>query len=238
MRSSRMNRRQLLAGLMSASVVGILPPLGHAAQAQHDSEEPPAITPDQALERLIAGNERFTSGKVSHPHQDLARRTELTKGQSPFAVIVGCSDSRVSPEVVFDQGLGDLFVVRVAGNVVDSTVAGSVEYAVAHLHSSVVLVLGHEKCGAVTAALLPQSDRQKESANIQALLNQIEPSLRDLGSHLTQDQRLVAGIEANALLSARNLGASPVLSRAVEEKKLKILSAVYQLGSGKAKLIQ
>jgi carbonic anhydrase len=175
---------------------------------------------------------------LSQSHQDSARRTELANGHSPFAVIVGCSDSRVSPEVVFDQGLGDLFVVRVAGSVVDPTVAGSVEYAVAHLHSSLVLVLGHEKCGAVTAALLSQSDREKESANIQALLNQIEPSLKDIDSRLTQDQQLVEGIEANARASAKNLRVSSLVSRAVAEKKLKILSAVYQLGTGKVKLIQ
>jgi len=236
MRDSRLNRRELVAGLVSASIAGALPSLGPAAPSQHDSGGPPAITPDQALERLIAGNSRFTSGKMSHPHQDRARRSELRNGQTPFAVIVGCSDSRVSPEVIFDQGLGDLFVVRVAGNVVDPTVAGSVEYAVVHFHSSFVLVLAHEKCGAVTAALLPQSDREKESANIQALLKQIDPSLNGISSQLTPDQRLLAGIEANAHASARNLGASPVISQAIAEKKLKIVSGIYQLGSGEVKL--
>jgi carbonic anhydrase len=147
MRDRRISRRQVLTGLASAGVYGALAPLGRAFQGHHAADNK-GITPDQASQRLIDGNARFSADKLGHPHQDAATRTALVnssestnsrlpsaEGQSPFAVIVGCSDSRVSPELVFDQGLGDLFVIRVAGNVVDADVTGSVEYAVEHLHS-------------------------------------------------------------------------------------------------------
>jgi len=183
------------------------------------------------------GNARFVAGKVNHPNQDTARRTTLAKGQAPFAVIFGCSDSRVSPELAFDQGLGDLFVVRVAGNVVDADAAGSVEYGVEHLHAPLVLVLGHQKCGAVIAAMLPQSDREKESKDIQAILNQIQPALKGVDPHLSEDQRLNAGIEANARQSMKILAGSPILSKGIADKSVRIVSAVYELGSGKVNLL-
>ena len=166
----KLGRRQLLAGLAGAGFYGALTPLCRAWQGHHSTEKK-GITPDEALQRLIDGNARFTAGKVDHPNQDAARRTALAKGQSPFAIIFGCSDSRVSPEVLFDQGLGDLFVIRVAGNVVDADEAGSVEYAFEHLHSPLLLVLGHQNCGAVAAALMPQSEREKETKDIQAIMN-------------------------------------------------------------------
>src|SRR5207237_5372942 len=109
------------------------------------------LTPDQALSRLVAGNQRFVAHKPTHPHEDLARRHDLAGSQHPFAVVLSCSDSRLPPELVFDQGLGDLFVIRVAGNITDAAVIGSIEYAVEHLHAPLIVVLGHEKCGAVTA---------------------------------------------------------------------------------------
>src|SRR5947209_10905279 len=108
---------------------------------------------DEALARLMAGNRRYVLHKEQHPDQSLTRRKELESGQHPFAVILGCADSRVSPEILFDQGLGDLFVIRVAGNVVDDTILASVEYAVEHLGTRLIMVLGHEKCGAVSAAI-------------------------------------------------------------------------------------
>src|SRR5262252_9569528 len=116
-------------------------------------EASPALSADEALKKLIAGNERYVRAKVNHPDESLARRKELTTGQHPFAVILGCADSRVSPELLFDEGLGDLFVIRVAGNIVDDAVLGSIEYAVEHLDTKLIVVLGHEKCGAVSAAV-------------------------------------------------------------------------------------
>ena len=111
------------------------------------------LTPDQALTQLLRGNERFVAGWPDHPNQSARRRREVSdSGQQPFAIILSCSDSRVPPEIIFDQGLGDLFVIRVAGNIIDDAILGTIEYAVEHVHAPLVMVLGHDKCGAVTAA--------------------------------------------------------------------------------------
>ena len=230
-------RRQVLAGLASASVYGVAAPLSRAFQTQHMPEET-RVTPGQALQRLIAGNERYANGKAERPNQSPARRKELAAEQSPFATIVGCSDSRLSPELVFDQGLGDLFVVRVAGNVVDTDVAASVQYAVEHLHTPLVLVLGHEKCGAVTAALAPQSTREKEPAEIQALLNRIEPALKNIDPHLGEERRVAAAVEANARQSMETLAALPTIAGAIADKRLRVLAAVYELGTGKVNFLR
>ncbi|MDD2837205.1 MAG: carbonic anhydrase, partial [Methanothrix sp.] len=115
------------------------------------SEEESGISSEQALQMLMEGNARFVSGNVIHPDQTADRRSELVSGQHPFAIVVGCSDSRVPPEVVFDQGLGDIFVIRTAGQVMDKVTLASIEYAVEHLNVPLILVLGHDSCGAVTA---------------------------------------------------------------------------------------
>ena len=117
------------------------------------AQEKASLTADESLARLMEGNKRFVKRKAQHPDQSLAHLREIEPGQHPFAIVLGCSDSRVSPEVVFDQGLGDLFVIRVAGNVTDDAVVGSVEYAVEHLKTPLVVVLGHQGCGAVQAAV-------------------------------------------------------------------------------------
>jgi len=128
-------------------------------------------------------------------------------------------------------------VVRVAGNVVDADVTGSVEYAVEHLHSPLLLVLGHQKCGAVAAALLPQSEREKETKDIQAVLNQIQPALKDIDPRLSEEKRLAAGVEANARQSMKILAAQPRLSSGVADKSLKIVCAVYKLSTGKVNFL-
>src|SRR5690625_7847669 len=113
---------------------------------------PSQLTPAQAFSALVEGNRRFTSGEMLHPSQDTARRSQVSVEQNPFAVLFGCSDSRVAAEIIFDRGLGDLFVVRTAGHVVDTTVTGSIEFGVDLLHTPLVVVLGHRGCGAVGAA--------------------------------------------------------------------------------------
>lgn len=110
--------------------------------------------PEKGLAALVEGNRRYQAQRLTHPHQNAARRAALAAGQHPFAAVLSCADSRVPPEIVFDQGLGDLFVVRVAGNITDDVVLGSLEYAVEHLHVPLVVVLGHYKCGAVTVPAL------------------------------------------------------------------------------------
>ena len=127
--------------------------LAIAAPLAAAGEPAAAISADDALAQLVEGNRRFVSGEVARPHQSAARRAELAKGQAPVAIVLTCSDSRVAPELYFDQGLGDLFVIRNAGNVLDDHVLGSIEYAVEHLHVPLLIVIGHEKCGAVSAAV-------------------------------------------------------------------------------------
>ena len=131
------------------------------------------VSPDQALARLMDGNRRYSQNKEQHPDETLARRMELQSSQHPFAVILSCSDSRVPPELIFDQGLGDLFVIRVAGNIVDDDGLGSIEYAVEHLGTKLIVVLGHEKCGAVSAAVASET----APGHLTALFAAIRPSV-------------------------------------------------------------
>ena len=132
------------------------------------------LTPDRALTQLLRGNERFVAGWPDHPNQSARRRREVSEaGQHPFAIILSCADSRVPPEIIFDQGLGDLFIVRVAGNVLDDVVLGTIEYAVEHLQVPLVMVLGHDKCGAVTAAV----EGGKEKNHNQALVEDLRAGL-------------------------------------------------------------
>jgi carbonic anhydrase len=132
-----------------------------------------AVHPEAALERLRDGNARVVSGKAACPHQSIEDRVALARGQRPFAVVVSCSDSRVPPEIVFDQGMGDLFVIRVAGEVLDAAALGSIEYALDHFGTKLVVVLGHERCGAVTAAI----DGGKASPNVMAIISAIRPAV-------------------------------------------------------------
>src|SRR5437870_542082 len=140
------------------------------------SKEGAGIDPEQALQRLRNGNRRYAAMKALRPHQTRARRTSLAKGQQPFAVVVSCADSRVPPEIIFDQGLGDLFVLRVAGNIVDDHSLGSIEYAVDHLAVRLIVVLGHQRCGAVKAAKETIAAKGEAPAHIQSLVTAIQPA--------------------------------------------------------------
>jgi carbonic anhydrase len=132
------------------------------------------LTGDQALQELMNGNKRYVAAELAHPNQTAARRAEVAKGQDPFAIIVGCSDSRVPPEIIFDQGLGDLFVTRVAGNIVDDVVLGSIEYAAEHLGVPLIVVLGHKRCGAVEAA----AKGGDAPVHIRSLVEAIKPAIK------------------------------------------------------------
>lgn len=156
--------------LASIGVIAIL----FAYSGMACASEGAGISPDEALAKLVAGNTRFVEGKQAQKDVGNTRRTELTKGQQPFAVILSCSDSRVPPEHIFDQGLGDIFVVRVAGNVADSIELGSVEYAAEHLGSPLILVLGHQMCGAVKATVAGG----KPEGNIGSIVKKIEPAVK------------------------------------------------------------
>jgi carbonic anhydrase len=206
-----------------------------AQPAESDGKAPSS---DAAFERLLAGNRRFVVGKSEHVGDTIQRREALKDAQHPFAIIVCCSDSRVAPELVFDQGLGDLFVVRVAGNVTDPAVLGSVSYAVHHLHAPLLVVLGHQGCGAVKAALMEPADLAKEPEEIQALVQYVQPALKNLSPTLTGNDRLRAAIAANVRRSVGQLEQASAIKEAVAEKHLKIIGGVYSLDSGKVEVLR
>jgi carbonic anhydrase len=185
-------------------------------------------TADKALQKLAEGNARFVASKLAHPNQGGDRRTELAKGQSPFAVIVGCSDSRIPPEILFDQGLGDLFVIRVAGNILDDIGMGSIEYAVDHLGTELVVVLGHGKCGAVSATV----QGGEAHGHIGSIVKAIAPALeraKGLAGDLT-DNTIRANVE---LVTNQVSSSTPILSKMVAESKIRVIGAYYNIESGK-----
>jgi carbonic anhydrase len=185
------------------------------------------VTAEAALARLQDGNARFAADKPTTRDVTQKRRDEVAKGQHPFAVILTCADSRVSPELIFDQGLGDVFVIRVAGNITDPAVLGSIEYAVEHLKAPLVVVLGHEKCGAVKAVL----DKGHAEGNLEKLLKEVHP-----GDKLPDDKddALNQGIKNNVLFHAKQLtGQSTLLKDFVEHDRIKVAAGVYSLKSGK-----
>ena len=154
-----------------------------------------APTADQVLARLQAGNERFVRGEARFPTVQKDILAELAKGQQPYATIIGCSDSRVPPELVFDAGFGELFVVRVAGNVISHEVVGTMQYAAVHLKTPLFLVLGHEGCGAVQAALAAKFRGVRERSRIERLLENITPGLDDVNPEMSPEEQMKVGVE-------------------------------------------
>jgi carbonic anhydrase len=186
-------------------------------------------SPDEALERLVSGNKRYADDKTVCPDRHQERRMALISKQKPFAVIVGCSDSRVSPEILFDQGVGDLFVVRVAGNVVGPLEMDSIDYSVAVLKSSVVLVLGHQSCGAVTAVVNGQT------ADIQEVAKLIEPAVASVRGK--PGDPVENAIKANVKRTVEQLKTSKIFAPLIQEQKLKIVGGYYHLENGIVELI-
>jgi carbonic anhydrase len=213
------------------------PPAKAAAPAAAAKPAPPAspapakapTTPEEIWADLMEGNKRFVAGK---PQARVvpARREELAKGQHPRVVVLTCSDSRVSPTLAFDKSLGDLFVIRTAGNVADPIALGSIEYAAEHLHAKVLVVMGHEKCGAVSAAL---SGEKMPTRNLDAIVRKIAPAVDKVKSCGEGDQLLGLAVESNVRHSARSLVEdSPILAAEVAAKKLTVIQAVYRLKTG------
>jgi carbonic anhydrase len=185
---------------------------------------------NQTWADLMAGNERFVAGKTK-TRELVALRESLAKGQHPKAIVLSCSDSRVPPELLFDQSLGDLFVVRSAGNIADAIGLASMEYAVEHLGSTVLVVLGHTKCGAVTAAA---SGEKMPTSNLQALVDQIAPAVAKVKDSAKGDALVESAIRENVHLSASDvLAHSEVLKHAKDEGKLTVFEAEYRLDTGK-----
>ncbi len=195
------------------------------------------ISSDEALQRLIAGNERFLLGQAHFPTVCKETLADLARGQQPYATILGCSDSRVPPELIFDANFGELFIVRVAGNVVSPEVMGSLQYAGAHLHTSLFLVLGHEGCGAVKAALQSKLYDMQHQSRIQILVDNIVPGLPDVDPCTTIDQQLAKAVEANVRWSMKQLLDSPEGARALAEGRAKLAGAVYEIVSGRVRIL-
>jgi carbonic anhydrase len=185
----------------------------------------PSVPPDEALTRLKAGNERFVSNKDSTSKPVAARRAETAQGQNPFAIIVACADSRTGPETVFDQNLGNLFVIRTAGNLVDDYGLGSIEYAVEHLGVRLIVVLGHERCGAVTAALASDT----APGHVNALVRDIQPAV--VATKAKEGDKLANAIHENDALVAAKIRKDAVLGALAPQ--VRIVEGYYDLDTGK-----
>jgi carbonic anhydrase len=187
------------------------------------------VSPEGIWEDLLKGNMRFVMGEPQ-PRLLISSRQRLVYGQQPKAIILTCSDSRVSPELLFDEGLGDLFVVRTAGNVADPVALGSIEYAAEHLHVTLLVILGHEKCGAVAAAA---SGAVMPSPNLEAIVSKIRPAIEKLKGRATGDELLHLAAEGNVHQSAEDVIAnSPIVRESVETGKLMVIKAFYDLKTG------
>jgi carbonic anhydrase len=221
-------RALLLAGTATLGGLAAAGGLGRAGPARAQTPERP--TPAQALQRLVAGNTRFALGQPSEADISGARRAELVAGQTPFAAIVSCSDSRVPPELVFDQGLGDLFVCRLAGNIVDVGTAGSVEYAVGVLGVSYILVLGHESCGAVKAAVDVVVNGRPISPNIDVIVNAIRSSVE--AARGEAGDLVVNATRENVLTGFRRLRSEPDIAPFLAGDRVGIGGGVFNLATG------
>jgi carbonic anhydrase len=220
-----MKKTQLLSCFIGA---GLLSANQFARSADPTHSDQPSVAPTEAISKLKDGNGRYTSGNLQHPGQTTEWRAEVAKGQHPFAIIVSCSDSRVPPEIVFDQGLGDLFVLRVAGNVINDESRGSIEYAVDHFGVRLILVLGHQRCGAVEAAKETIAAKGRAPAHIQSLVTAIKPAVES-----TVKGDLDATIKANVEYVVNALRSSePILKPKLDSGDLQIIGGYYSLDTG------
>ena len=195
-------------------------------------KDPTAKTPAEALELLQTGNSRFFSGQPQRVFSDVNSRRSQIIAQTPFAVVLGCADSRVPIELVFDQGPGDLFSIRVAGNVVEAATLGSIQYAIKHLKVHLVVVLGHEGCGAVAAALLTPEQRASEPLHVRFLLDAIAPALNSIGAIQDRKARMREAVVLNVRRQKAILEEDTVVREAIASGQIKVVGAFYEIGSG------
>jgi carbonic anhydrase len=237
-----LSRRQFvkLATSVGASVLGLQRLTAAEPRSGTTKTMPARLNPDEALRELLAGNERFANGRPNSPRRSPADFRQLAEGQHPFAAVVGCADSRVAPEILFDVGKGDIFVVRVAGNVVSGAgaiVKGSIEYAVAELNVPLIMVLGHGNCGAVKAAMAHLNAKDSLPGAINDLVELIKPAVAE--SKGEPGNPLDNAIRKNVLNGVERLkGLEPILATPVKEGKLKIVGGVYDLRTGKVTLVK
>lgn len=230
--SAHVSRRHLLKFSAGAIGTGVLTAgLGSQLAFTDKAVAKEDMTPEQTLQELMKGNQRFVNGKRTSPHQDRARLAEVAKTQKPFAAILSCADSRVPSEIIFDQGFGDLFICRIAGNVATPEEIGSLEFGTLVLGAKVVMVMGHERCGAVDATI----KGAQVPGQIATLLDAIKPALK-LSSTQTGDE-LEKGIKANVLFQMEQLKASPVISSLIQEGKLTLVGGYYDLDTGAVTMV-
>jgi len=192
---------------------------------------------DEALARLKAGNERFVGGQSHVPHLQEEVLADLAMGQQPFATILGCSDSRVPPEMVFDAGLGDLFIVRVAGNVLGPSIHGTLQYAAEHLRTPLFVVMGHEGCGAVKAAVASKFHGAAQRDRISILLQNIIPALDHVDPALPPDALLSAAVLASVRYTMQALQTSDEGQALIDAGRVKLVGAIYDLQSGRVRFL-
>ena len=224
-------RRQLFVAAGGLGFAGLVVP----PRWSFGGDPMPAMTTQIAIARLKLGNKRFVDGKPKHYRENLAWRKSLVSAQNPFAVILGCADSRVPTELVFDQGFGDLFVIRNAGNVVMADVMGSVEYAALHLKTRLVVVMGHEGCGAVTAALKSREERAKEPPELQQVLRLIDPAIANLDPRAKDVVK--EAVEANVRWTVKNSVRIQKQRNHPNARSLTFVGAVYELKSGRVRFL-
>jgi carbonic anhydrase len=234
LRSFAPSRRTAI--LLAASTIGAL--LGSAVNAK-EAKAPPkpqnVLSPEAALKRLLEGNSRYVGG-VSRRHDFKHEREALVTGQNPYAAILSCADSRIAPEYAFDSGRGDLFVCRVAGNFANDETVASMEYAVAVLGVPLILVLGHDSCGAVDAAIKSLKDNTTLPGHMPSLVEGVAPAVKAVLSQ--GGDTLGKAIRQNVIDNVAKLSSStPILSAAVEQKKLKVVGGIYRLTDGKVDMV-
>jgi carbonic anhydrase len=203
-----------------------------------EPQQRPLVAADEALKRLMEGNARFLRGESSHARAGHGAPPDLVKGQWPFATVLGCSDSRVPPEILFDVGFGELFIIRVAGNIISPEVVGSLQYAGTHLETQLFLVLGHECCGAVQAALAAKFQGARERAHIEALLKNLLPGLEGIDPQLPPAQQLESAVEANVRWSMHQLLELPEARARQAEGRMKLVGGIYEIATGRVRLLE
>jgi carbonic anhydrase len=225
------SRRQALAAVGAMGLALPVPAFADDLSSEYPTD------PDAALKRLLAGNARFVKDEPRMQHVGRQWRARLTKQQHPYATVLGCSDSRVPPELVFDEGFGDLFIMRVAGNVIADDVMGSLSYAAEHLHTQLFVVMGHEGCGAVTAAVDALLGQSKQPEHIESLLKMITPGLKQLDLKLPREKLISAAVEANVRWSMHQVAHCPEAGKAIDEKRAILVGAVYDLETGRVRVL-
>ncbi|MGB3288322.1 MAG: carbonic anhydrase [Burkholderiaceae bacterium] len=228
-------RRRTLAALGLASMTGLASLSGQARAAIPKPDN--ILSPSQALERLMRGNERYASNQVTD--RDFASsRGRLATAQNPYACVLGCADSRVSPELCFDEARGDLFVTRIAGNYVTADILASLEYGVAVLKAPLIMVLGHTRCGAISATVDAMKNDTDFPGHIQSITTALMPAVRAAAATSQEGALIAAATKENIRSNVRLLQeATPILRRSVREQKLKVVGGIYRLDTGRVELV-